>query len=99
MENIKEKLVELHWKQWSILGISSHIEETKHIVDLEALIVSSLLIGNYDKRLLASSLEWIKKNNEWVGASRIKQIGKHFAKRDKQLKKSLVHKELIEFVP
>lgn len=97
--SLKEKLVELHWKQWRALGISSHVEETKHIIDLEALIVSSLLIGNYDKRLLASSLEWIKKNKEWVGASRIKQIGKHFTKKDIQLKKSLIHKELIEFVP
>jgi DNA-binding MarR family transcriptional regulator len=96
--SLKEKLIELHWKQWRTLGISSHIEETKHIIDLEALIVSSLFIGNYDKRLLSSSLEWITKNKEWIGASRIKQVGKHFLKKDKQLKKGLVHNEPIEFV-
>lgn len=97
-ENLKEKLLELHWRQWSTLGVFSHIEETENIIDLEALIISSLLIGDYDKRLLSSSLEWIKKNGEWVGVSRIKQIGRFFSRVDKQLKRSFVHKVLIEYI-
>jgi hypothetical protein len=81
-EVLKENLLEIHWQQWSTLGVSSYVKETKNIIDLEALIISSLLMGNYDKRLLFSCLEWIKNNKEWVSASRIKQIGKQFFKVD-----------------
>ena len=98
-ETLKEKLLELHWQQWSALGVSSYIKETKNIIDLEALIISSLLMGNYDKRLLSSCLEWIKNNKEWVSVSRIKQIGKYFSRVDTGLKKSLVPKALIECIP
>ncbi len=97
-EALKENLLELHWQQWSTLGVSSYVKETKNIIDLEALIISSLLMGNYDKRLLFSCLEWIKNNKEWVSVSRIKQIGKQFFKVDHQLKKSLIPKELIECI-
>lgn len=97
-DDLKESLLELHWQQWSTLGVSSYVKETKNIIDLEALIISSLLMGYYDKRLLFSCLEWIRNNKEWVSASRIKQIGKKFSQVDQQLKKSLIPKELIECI-
>lgn len=97
-EALKENLLELHWQQWSTLGVSSYVKETKNIIDLEALIISTLLMGNYDKRLFFSCLEWIKNNKEWVSASRIKQIGKQFLKVDHQLEKSLIPKELIKCI-
>lgn len=98
-ETLKEKLLELHWQQWCTLGVSSYVKETKNIIDLESLIISSLLMGNYDKRLLSACLEWIKNNKEWVSVSRIKQIGKYFSQVDPGLKKSLVPKALIECIP
>jgi hypothetical protein len=98
-DTLKEKLLELHWRQWSTLGVSSYVKETKNIIDLEALIISSLLMGNYDNRLLSSCLEWIKNNKEWVSVSRIKQIGKYFSRVDPGLKKSLVPEALLECIP
>ncbi|MCK4766493.1 MAG: hypothetical protein KAW12_30135 [Candidatus Aminicenantes bacterium] len=98
-EKLKEKLLDIHWQQWSALGVSSHIKETEHLIDLEALIISStLIIANYDKRLFSSCLEWIKKNREWVSLSRVKQIGKYFLQVDKQLAKPLVIRELFECI-
>ncbi len=97
-KNLKENLLELHWQKWHALGVLTHIDETKSIIDLEALILSTLAIGNYDKRLLSSCLEWIQKNKEWIGTSRIKQIAKHFSRIDKKIKKGLISKSVTDYI-
>jgi len=75
----REKLLEIHWKQWCTLGVASHIPPEKYwIIDLEALSVSTLVLGLQDKRLLAGCIEWLIKNREWVNSSRFKRISKIF---------------------
>ena len=81
------------------LGVASQIEEEKKwIVDLEGLLSSTLFIGKFDKRLLSASLEWIKKNGEWLNFSRLKRIGTYFYKTDKKLKEPLVTQKVFESI-
>jgi len=79
-ERFRECLIEIHWKQWSALGVSSHIPSEKHwILDVEALLASTLAIGLCDKRLLSLCVEWWIKNGDWVNYARLKRILKDFA--------------------
>ena len=59
-EKFFDSLIEIHWRQWTALGVASHVKPEKTwIVDLEPLIISTLTIGLHDKRLLSSSVEWL----------------------------------------
>jgi hypothetical protein len=79
--SFQERLLTVHWKQWSALGVAAHIPPEDHwIVDLEALMVSTWVMGLEDKRLFSASLEWLTKNAEWVNFSRLKGIARAFDK-------------------
>lgn len=98
-EQFQDRLIEIHWRQWASLGVASQIEEEKKwVIDLEALISSTFFIGEFDKRLLSTALEWVKKNGEWLNSSRLKRIGKYFYKIDKGLKKPLVTQETFKLI-
>jgi hypothetical protein len=73
-EKFYDDLIEIHWRQWTALGVASHVKpEKKWIIDLEPLILSTLAIGLRDKRLLSCSVEWLIKNGEWMNLSRLKR--------------------------
>ena len=80
-EKFSEDLLQIHWRQWSALGVASHVEpETNWLVDLEALVLSTLVVGLKDTRLLNASIEWLIKNGEWLNRPRLKRIVKVFMK-------------------
>jgi hypothetical protein len=82
-----DSLIEIHWSQWTALGVASHVKPEKTwIVDLEPLIISTLTLGLHDKRLLSSSIEWLTKNGEWINLSRLKRIVKVFSEPLPELK-------------
>lgn len=86
-ETFYDDLIEIHWKHWTSLGVSSHVKpEKKWIIDLEPLILSTLAIGLHDKRLLSSSVEWLIKNGEWMNLSRLKRNFKIFTEQVPGLK-------------
>ena len=96
-EKFLDRLIQIHWRQWTSLGVASQIEEENNwIIDLEGLLSSTLFIGKFDKRLLSVSLEWINKNGEWLNSSRLKRIGNYFYKIDKRLNKHLVSQGVFE---
>jgi len=98
-EEFREKLIEIHWRQWSSLGVVSQVEEEKDwIIDLEGLISSTLFIGKFERRLLSLSAEWIRKNGEWVNLSRLKRMGKYFYQVDKPLQEPLVPEKVFELI-
>ena len=68
----------MHWSQWNSLGVQTHIQKFKHVIDIEALIISTFFAGSIDKRLFLAMVEWIELNREWVSLSRIKNILKKF---------------------
>jgi hypothetical protein len=80
-EELKSKLLEIHWRQWSALGVATHVSpEQRWIIDLEALTLSTLTIGFEDKRLFSTCIEWLVKNAEWLNTARFKRIAGVFTK-------------------
>jgi hypothetical protein len=74
-ERFYNDLIDIHWRHWSALGVSTHVRPERHwIIDLEPLLISSLAIGLNDNRLLSSSLEWLIKNGAWLNLSRLRRI-------------------------
>jgi hypothetical protein len=101
LREFKEKfyytLLDIHWKHWTALGVASHVKpERKWIIDLEPLIISTLIIGLQDRRLLSSSIEWLIKNGEWINLSRLKRIVKVFLERFPGLKEPPFSTEILE---
>jgi hypothetical protein len=76
---LRELLLELHWRQWCALGVSGQVEPERHwVVDLEALVVSISRFGQADARLLKHAKEWLALNREWVSTPRLKRISHAF---------------------
>ncbi len=95
----RDKLLEIHWKQWSALNVASHVPaENYWIIDLEALIISTLVIGLLDKRLLSACIEWLIKNGEWVNFARLKRICKAFIIPLPNMKGSLLNQDLLKLM-
>lgn len=100
LREFKEKfynaLLDIHWKQWAALGVTSHVKaEGKWIIDLEPLTVSTLTVGLHDKRLLSSSTEWLVKKGEWINLSRLKRIVKVFLERSPGLEEPALLPEIL----
>lgn len=98
-EKFQNRLLDIHWQQWSALGIASHIvPETKWIIDLEALTVSTLAIGLQDRRLLAASIEWLVKNSEWINSARFRRIAGVFTKPSSQKEIAVLPSQVLVMV-
>lgn len=92
-------LLDIHWRQWGCLGVASQLEEEKRwIIDLEALLCSTIFMGQFDKRLFSSALEWAYKYGEWINGSRLKRIADFFYKNDGKLNVSLTSKNIYKLV-
>lgn len=77
--NYLDALLTIHWKQWSTLGVHSSFEpEMSRIIDVEALFISTLSLGLFDKDLLTAAMEWMSVNDGWINLSRYKRIRKLF---------------------
>jgi len=78
LKNYKKELLEMylemHWRQWSALGVQSHIPQSNFQIDIEALLISTFQIAPYDKRLFYAMLEWLESNRNFVSVSRVKSI-------------------------
>lgn len=80
-EKLKDNLLEIHWRQWSALGVASQIPPEQYwIIDLEALTISTLTIGLADKRLMGACVEWFIQNAEWLNTARFKRIAGIFTR-------------------
>ena len=98
-KDINNQLLDIHWKQWGCLGIGSQLEEEKKwIIDLEALLGSTIFMGQFDKRLFSSALEWIYEYGEWINVSRLKRIGAFYHKSDDKLNVPLASKSIFHVV-
>jgi hypothetical protein len=80
---LREGLLELHWRQWCALGVAGHVEPEKHwVVDLEALVASTFALGREDVRLSKLAREWLVLNREWVSTPRLRRVSQAFAPTD-----------------
>jgi hypothetical protein len=98
-KDFENKLLDIHWRQWACLGVASRLEEEQRwIIDIEALLCSTIFMGQFDKRLFFSALEWAYKYGEWINVSRLKRIGDFFSKNDDKLNISLTSKNIYKLV-
>ncbi len=98
-KDINNLFLNIHWKQWGCLGMSSRLEEERSwIIDLEALLGSTIFMGQFDKRLFSSAVEWVYRYSEWISVSRFKRIGDYYYKADDKLNVPLAPKNVYEFV-
>jgi len=98
-KDFNNQLLNIHWKQWECLGIGSRLEEEKKwIIDLEALLGSTIFMGQFDKRLFSSALEWLYEYGEWINVSRLKRIGAYYYKDDDKLNVPLASKSIYHLV-
>jgi hypothetical protein len=96
-DELTDRLLDLHWKQWTAFGVSSQLNRSReYILDLEALIVSTLTIGRLNLRLFEAALEWTQVNRPWLNLFRIKRIGKFFTSREIDQKKPLLNSQLTD---
>jgi len=78
-ERFVDGFLEIHWRQWSALGVASRVgPEEKWLIDLEAVALSTLTLGLQDTRLLNAALEWLIKYGEWLNLPRLKRIARIF---------------------
>jgi hypothetical protein len=76
---LRELLLELHWRQWCALGVAGQVEPERHwVVDLEALVVSISRFRQADARLLKRTGEWLALNRDWVSTPRLRRISHAF---------------------
>jgi hypothetical protein len=76
---LRELLLELHWRQWCALGVTGQVEPERHwVVDLEASVVSASRLGQADSRLLKQTSAWLALNREWVSTPRLRRISHAF---------------------
>lgn len=70
-------VVDLLWRQWSALGVSSHADaDARVILDLDALVVFSSWAARYDERLYDLILSWLIVNGDAVNLQRLKALAK-----------------------
>ena len=93
-ESLEEKLLELLWRQWRTLGISSQGPEARHLLDLEALILATAVVAEQDHRLWTGALQWLFCSHEWVSQSRLKRMAAAFIQPDAFLKIPLINKSI-----
>ena len=97
-ETLRDKLLELFWRQWRTLGVSAHGRETDHLLDLEALILATAALGAHDRRLLEASGRWLRSFREWVNLARLRRMSAAFTRPDASLKRPLVTKAIWDDV-
>lgn len=68
--------VEVCWRQWTTLGISGvKTQESNYVVDPEALIVFTALLGDADPRLRDESTDWcVRYGPRLVSTSRLRNL-------------------------
>lgn len=76
---LRELLLELHWRQWCALGVAGQVEPERHwVVDLETLVVSTYRLGQTDSRLQKRAEEWLALDRDWVSTPRLRRISHSF---------------------
>lgn len=75
-----DRWLDLHWAQWTALGVQGYgRRESEWLIDLEALIASTLVWGDHDQRLLERAHSWCCNSREWINTTRLLRIAREFS--------------------
>jgi len=68
--------IEVCWRQWTTLGVSGvKTQESNHVIDPEALIVFTAILGDADPRLRDESTDWcVRYGPRLVSTSRLRNL-------------------------
>ncbi len=78
-EQIQKQLLEFLWQQWSALGVAGQsLQEDRHVIDPEPLLLFSLSICRYDARLFDEILDWLMVNGAFMNVQRLKSLEKQY---------------------
>ena len=85
-KKLLESILELLWKQWSLLGVAGQIGDhgSKYVLDPEALLLFSSFFARFDGRLYDLIIDWLKLNGESINIPRLKALLKKFPAADKK---------------
>jgi hypothetical protein len=94
-----DEFQELHWRQWTALGVASHVAAEKNwSLDLEALMTSTVMLRQSDPRLFHVAVEWVIVNIDLVNSPRLKRIQKLFGRREGEQFPPLIQPNAMERV-
>ncbi|MGC4068695.1 MAG: hypothetical protein QM784_29395 [Polyangiaceae bacterium] len=71
---ITDKLVRLAWQQWSALGVAGSNACDTVAIDLEALLLLTGVVSDFDPRLRDEALDWCSKCGHLISKPRLKQL-------------------------
>jgi len=74
LNKLKNSQLELLWNMWSELGISGYGKPSNGIIDPEALLLYSLILGRSDARLYDEIVDWTIRHSELLSIPRIKSL-------------------------
>ncbi len=87
---LRELLLDLVWRQWSLLGVAGHAQKDANwIVDLEALVLVTTTHGRSDPRLFDEMLDWLWGHAQWVNVQRLRNIRKRLPLGDEQVLRAI----------
>ncbi len=68
-------LLDFLWRQWSSLGMAGYPQMSDAwIIDPEALLCCTCILGRLDSRLFDETLDWLRENGGLLHLSRLKSI-------------------------
>ncbi len=74
-DDVVSVALELAWSLWAELSVSGWTRRhSSSAVDVEALILHTSWLGQYDRRLLNESVDWCVSNSRLVSAVRLKNL-------------------------
>ncbi|MBN1459463.1 MAG: hypothetical protein JXA57_07995 [Armatimonadetes bacterium] len=73
---LREAALELCWRQWTVAGLAGTREDTRTLIDPEALLIASLALGRYDARLFDEVLDWVAANWRLLDSARLRRIAR-----------------------
>ena len=75
-QELTNAILELLWKQWTLLGVSGQVSSTRnpYVLDPEALLLFSAEFARFDQRLYDLVIDWLRLNGELVNIPRLKAL-------------------------
>ncbi len=67
-------LLSFLWRQWTALGVPGRAGSARHVVDPEALLALTAVLGRHDPRLYDEALGWLAKYGRLVSVQRLRTI-------------------------
>lgn len=78
---LRAATLDLLWQQWTTLGVAGHTAPASlaAMIDPEALLLASTVLGRFDPRLFDEILDWLQDQADWINLQRLVRLQKDFA--------------------